>query len=230
MNVRSDDRQRRLAANLVEHVTKAINASPGDRSVLRRSLHRLPEHPSVNATHRIVAPRLPKDADRATERAFYAVAAMIAAQPGNARRSQAKDEAESETEAAPSTDADQDSEPPEAEFRSLGTTLGEAVALGKLKANTTEARLHLLCRQQLDGIHRHLPRTVARLRADLIPVDWTTLLVDLSRWSRDRDRITKRWLQDFYRTQYKIAAVRRKAAALRKDERGTDNASEGETQ
>jgi hypothetical protein len=33
------------------------------------------------------------------------------------------------------------------------------------------------------------------------PPDWAQLLVDLRAWPRDRGRIGRRWLQDFYRAR-----------------------------
>jgi hypothetical protein len=58
----------------------------------------------------------------------------------------------------------------------------------------------VICRQQVDGVHRHLPRLIGHLRADLIPVAWVPLTVDLARWGRYPDQVGKRWLQDYYRT------------------------------
>jgi CRISPR type I-E-associated protein CasB/Cse2 len=63
-----------------------------------------------------------------------------------------------------------------------------------------ERRLHALCRLSLDGLHRQLPAIVLRLRSEQVPVDWAQLLDDMARWPWDRDRITKRWLQDYYRS------------------------------
>jgi CRISPR type I-E-associated protein CasB/Cse2 len=49
-------------------------------------------------------------------------------------------------------------------------------------------------------VHRHLPRLIAHLRADLVAVDWVVLAEDLARWDIERDRVAKEWLQSFHRT------------------------------
>jgi CRISPR type I-E-associated protein CasB/Cse2 len=92
----------------------------------------------------------------------------------------------------------------------LGATLAEAAAgsATNLRNDTAEARLHLLCRQEVDGLHRHLPRLITHLRTGNIPVDWPELVVDLSRWGTERDFVAKRWLQDYYRTYDRITAAR----------------------
>ncbi|MGK5551226.1 type I-E CRISPR-associated protein Cse2/CasB [Actinomadura kijaniata] len=208
------DREHRHAERFVTHVHKRIARSSGDRAALRRALRRDPAHPSARAAHGVISWSVPVGADAAVERAYYTVASLIASQPRKARDGEPLEDESSSSE--PETSVEPTVENSEGAWNalpaltSLGCTLGEATALGKLKFDTTEARLHLLCRQGVDGIHRHLPRLIAQLRADLVPVDWTKLLLDLSRWGRDRDHITKQWLQDFYRTNYKITAARRK--------------------
>jgi CRISPR type I-E-associated protein CasB/Cse2 len=230
------------AETLVGDVTTRINKSPGDRAALRRVLGRSPEHPAAHASYGIVARHVPSKADAATERAFYAVAAMIAAQPGKARRhgDDTAEEIPAETappqRATPGTEAtavamrvqDAVSADGQARTKNLGATLAEAVAAGKRKPETTEARLHLLCRQGVDGIHRHLPRLITQLRSDLVPVDWPTLLVDLSRWGRGRDWVAKEWLQDYYRTYHRAMAARK--ADTRKADTGEAETTESEDQ
>lgn len=220
MSISTPDRIRRNAENLVDEVIHKIEKSPGDRAALRRAMGRHPEHVMARTAHAIVAPHVPADADETTERAFYAVAALIAAQPRNARDDDRIAQSEDAAVSSPSAVADQqsdsggtpadaqDAEPRSERTRSLGRSLAEAVVADKLKPDPTEARLHLLCRQGVDGVHRHLPRLITQLRSDLVPVDWTTLVVDLSRWSRERDRVTKRWLQDYYRTCHRATASR----------------------
>lgn len=172
---------------------------------LRRALGRAPEHPAARAAHMVVAPFLPEPRDTADERAFYAVASMIAAQPRDARDQTTQDDDEDEAEVTET----------QGEHESLGTTLGRAVAQRKTEGSafseaTIEARLHLLCRQDIDGLHRHLPRLIARLRSDLVPVDWVRLVLDLSAWGRHRDHVSKRWLQDYYRTLHAVRAMQAK--------------------
>lgn len=204
----------RSAVRLVATATRAIGGPDKRRRVaLRRALGRPPEHPAARGAHMVVAPVLPEEPDPALERAWYAVAAMMAAQPREARSETiGEDDAEAaeESDPAPSqpeADADDDAE----ERQTLGATLGRAVGRGALRGDTIEARLHLMCRQDVEGVHRHLPRLIATLRADLVPVDWVRLAVDLARWGTDRDQVTKRWLQDYYRTLQAEEARRKKA-------------------
>ncbi len=226
------------ATRLVDAVTGAL-AVPGRRAVLRRSLGRVPQDPAVARAHGLIAPYLPMLPDPARdgsypdtaidavaiERAFYTVAALIAAQPRSARDVEiAAADAETSsqlvgTAPAPILDAEAEGavaaedagiagEPttvvagPAAAGRrpSLGFTLGAAVRAGKLNGETLPPRLHLLCRQDVAGVHRHLPRLVGQLRSDLVPVAWVPLIVDLARWGRYRDQVAKGWLQDYYRT------------------------------
>jgi CRISPR system Cascade subunit CasB len=130
--------------------------------------------------------------DEPRERAYYAVAAMIAGQARDAR--------------------DQSSvkgKPAEAPL-SLG------VALARLdegqshdEESPREAELRLLARQSVDGVHRCLPDVIRHLRSGdrLIPVDWAVLIVDLAGWHRRRDEVTKRWNQEYYRTRYRLRAA-----------------------
>lgn len=179
------------------------------RVALRRSLGRSPSDPASRAAHLVVAPTLPQSYDDATERAFYSVAAMIAAQAREARDETTGRTAEDLQEPEQS-DTDADATNAAKVQESLGATLGRAVAQGKLREDTIEARLHLMCRQNVAGIHRHLPRLIATLRAELLPVNWVRLTVDLSRWGRERDLVTKRWLQEYYRTLHAVRAARAK--------------------
>ncbi|GGO81329.1 type I-E CRISPR-associated protein Cse2/CasB [Nonomuraea cavernae] len=203
------DALQQQAARLVDAAVKTLTHPDKRRRVaLRRALGRSPEDPTVRAAHMVVAPILPAHGDKATERAFYSVASMIAAQPRDAR----DDTAGLNGDADESAQDRQEHDAPAAvdEQESLGATLGRAVANGKAREDTTESRLHLMCRQDVDGIHRHLPRLIATLRADLLPVGWVRLTVDLSRWGRERDLVTKRWLQDYYRTLHAVRAMREK--------------------
>ena len=204
------DALHRQATKLVGAAVKTLTHPDKRRRVaLRRALGKSPEDPAVRAAHMVVAPALPEHRDAATERAFYSVASMIAAQPRDAR-----DDTASLNDDEPEEGEHENASPavPVDEQESLGATLGRAVATGKLREDTTESRLHLMCRQDIDGIHRHLPRLIATLRADLLPVSWVRLTVDLSRWGRERDLVTKRWLQDYYRTLHAVRAIREKNA------------------
>ncbi|WP_051407283.1 type I-E CRISPR-associated protein Cse2/CasB [Nocardia sp. CNY236] len=190
---------------------KRILSNPGDRAGLRRALGRSPEDIHTSRAHAVVARFVRRSDEPASERAFYAIAAMMAAQP----------------RAALDADADKTSPPQHGLVRrreTLGATLGRAVGEGILNPGTTESRLHVLCRQPVDGVHRHLPRVIMHLRAELVPVNWSQLLVDLACWPRDRDGIVKRWLQDYYRT---IDAIER---AKKNSTTGSDSDSDSESE
>ena len=193
------------AARLVAEVHRTVTSDPRRRAELRRALGRPPERLTAWGAHAVVAPCLPHGADPVTERAFYAVASLIAAQPrpapdqGSAREEPPRPAESTPTPAGEPGGAAADPAPAAGTAESLGAALGRAVAQGTLPGNV-ESRLHLLCRQDVDGLHRHLPRLITRLGADRVPVDWVTLLVDLARWGRERDQVVKRWLQDYYRT------------------------------
>lgn len=224
-------RARRMSDDIVKLVGVDGRTDKGTaaRVALRRMVGRSPEHPYARAAHAYLARYTGENDNPAVERAFYAVAAMIAAQPRDVREtaddtpSEVPDEertgaqptdAASASDQGPAQDVHGDVRPgasdadKTAEPRgiTLGASLGQATAAGKLTFDTTEARLHLLCRQGVPGIHRQLPRLVARLRAGLVPIDWSELTVDLARWGSDRDRVVKRWLQDFYRVHNRIKA------------------------
>jgi CRISPR system Cascade subunit CasB len=191
-------------------IIKACNQSPGRRAALRRGLGRPPEQ--APTMHAMVARWIPVNASPAVEHAYYSVAAMIAAQ---ARQRQPDTEdsdddqlATAVAEPAPAGDADPnlaEAARASADPRTLGASLALAVIRpGKgrrpLKADTAQKRLHLLVRQGFPGVHRHLPGVVHRIHTVGVTVDWCQLLHDLRRWDSWRDQVTKRWLQDYYRT------------------------------
>lgn len=183
------------ARRFVSEMERLCAQDAGARSALRSGLRKgLDEVPRM---HRLVAPWLPEGRVSAdTERAYYSVAAMIAAQP---RSSTSREDLASDKESTgrvPSSGV------------SLGTAFALAVSQGpgrekEMRANTAESRLNLLTRQSVSGLHRHLPASVGYLRSLDVPVDWAQLLLDLSFWRRDSGRISRRWLQDFYRLRAK---------------------------
>jgi CRISPR type I-E-associated protein CasB/Cse2 len=177
------------AEQFVEAITKLCRSDPGRRAALRRGLRRRPEQAST--MHATVARWLPDNPRPAQERAFYAIAAMLAAQPPSARDQTTGDEPTA----------------PAAGPVSLGESLARAVRRpGRgLAEGSAEKRLHLLTRQSLDGLHRQLPGVVHHLRQLDIPIDWATLMDDLTAWPYARDRIAKRWLQNFYTTLHNTA-------------------------
>ncbi|MGW3353746.1 type I-E CRISPR-associated protein Cse2/CasB [Nonomuraea rubra] len=190
------------ADKYVTYIRKKVTA-PGSRAALRRSLGRPVDDAATRRAHSVVAAWLPYERTRpAVENAYYGVAAMIAAQPrrrgGQADAEEAPSPVQDESADAPEA-AREDKKKTERPSTSLGATLGAAVRDKKLNRDTVEDRLHLLCRQDVSGLHRKLPSVVRQLAAKEVEPDWGRLLRDLSRWEYDRNLVTKRWLQDFYR-------------------------------
>ncbi|THC40898.1 type I-E CRISPR-associated protein Cse2/CasB [Streptomyces sp. A1499] len=186
----------------VEHVCRD---DPGARSALRSGLRK--DLDSVRRMHRLVAPWLPEPRSQDVERAYYTIAAMVAAQPRSALT------------AAEHSDDDQvqpgGQEPsrstPRPRRASLGTAFAMAVTEGpgrekEMRAGTAESRLNLLTRQSVKGLHRHLPASVGYLRSLGVEVDWAQLLDDLGGWRARSGRISRTWLQDFYRLRDKATA------------------------
>ncbi|MER7519513.1 type I-E CRISPR-associated protein Cse2/CasB [Streptomyces sp. NPDC126499] len=209
-----------------EHLHKYIAGitdacrDPGTRSALRAGLRRNLDH--VRPMHRIVAPWLPsrRHVPETEERAFYLIASMIADRPRHtfATDDEPSEAAEAAEEPAPARSAADDTGPVSARGgkstqsecwgRSLGHCLAQAVVRSpgrerEMRASTAEARLHLLTRQSAAGLHRHLPATVRYLRQTGIDVDWVRLMDDLIAWPVFSGRISRRWLQDYYRETHR---------------------------
>ncbi|MFF2651707.1 type I-E CRISPR-associated protein Cse2/CasB [Streptomyces sp. NPDC058045] len=202
----------------VAHIEKICVADTGARAALRSGLgKRLDEVPRM---HRIVAPLLPQAAqDEHTQRAFYTVAALIAAQKSEALRAS---RFASSTEAEAGREGDQAAVGISPYGVSLGSTFAAAVALGHggLRESAAETRLNLLTRQSPAGLHRHLPSSVRQLCDKRTPPDWAQLLVHLRAWPTHRRSIGRRWLQDFYRARHKAvldAALEADDATLPED-------------
>ncbi|MDT0436232.1 MULTISPECIES: type I-E CRISPR-associated protein Cse2/CasB [Streptomyces] len=220
-----------LYRTYVEEITARCGADPGVRVALRKGLRRGLD--DVGSLHRIVAPWLPEERGEAEERAFYAVAAMIADRPRHSFTAPADDETPEpggqDSAAAvgnePQTSAPTGEEAPPAEAGkapararrdSLGASFARAVTQGGqggVRQDTAEARLNLLTRQSLEGLHRHLPGSVRLLRAGDTDIDFAVLLADLAAWPRYSKAISRRWLQDFYRLRNSAL----EAAARRRD-------------
>ncbi|WP_206664213.1 type I-E CRISPR-associated protein Cse1/CasA [Thermomonospora catenispora] len=183
------ERPRRFVAEVFR-----LCEDPGKRAALRSGLGRPLDE--CHRMHKVIAARVPEERET-VQRAYYAIAAMIASLPPQAR-----------------------GEPPADALtgRNLGQCLAEGVNRGALRESAAEARLDLLTRQSVDGLHRHLPAVVRILADRSSAVDWAQLLLDLARWEDDRDRITRRWLQAFYRTRFKDEL----AAAQETDDGGHD--------
>ncbi|MGW2964944.1 type I-E CRISPR-associated protein Cse2/CasB [Streptomyces sp. NPDC001220] len=196
----------------VEHIATRCAQDPGVRVALRKGLRR--DLDDVRGLHRIVAAWLPEDCTQAEERAFYAVAAMIADRPRHSFHTTA------DSDESPDATAPSGSEPAAAATDvagqaaaagprwpprdSLGASYARAVlaqAGRGLAENTAEARLNLLTRQSLPGIHRHLPGSIRHLRDAGADVDFAVLLDDLATWPYRSKTTARRWLKDYYRTR-----------------------------
>lgn len=205
---RSTDRPSRYQA-YVRWVESTCGNDPGARTTLRNGLGRgLDDIRYVRGMHRLIARWLPRGTDTsdAEQRAYYTVASLIAAQP---RHSFAKDEPETAPDApedvAPPAGPEDETEAAssgKAYGDSLGVAFAEAVLTGggnrEMRLSTAETRLHLLTRQSVDGLHRHLPSTVRFLRDADAKIDYARLMADLTDWPARQGRISRRWLQDFY--------------------------------
>ncbi|MFI5690095.1 type I-E CRISPR-associated protein Cse2/CasB [Streptomyces sp. NPDC051636] len=189
------------AHRFVAQVRTLCKDDPGKRAALRSGLGRPVD--DCARMHWVIADLVPVP-DRhydSTERAYYAIAAMIASVPGPV--------------SAPAHPA-QTSAMPGTARRNLGECLAQAVEAGLMRESSAESRLRLLTKQSVGGLHRHLPSTVRILAGRPEGVDWAQLLVDLTFWERDRPCITRRWLQAFYRTR------------LRRDQHSADAADREE--
>ncbi|MEV6383079.1 type I-E CRISPR-associated protein Cse2/CasB [Streptomyces sp. NPDC051773] len=181
---------------------------PGARTALRSGLRRgLDDVPRM---HRYVSPWLPRNGQvpPSEQRAYYAVAAMIAAQP---RTSYTTADTDAGPDSAPVPDPGSRSGKSAAAEPVLapryGQSLGHTFALAvtdspgrdrEMRESTAESRLNLLTRQSLNGLHRHLPAAVGYLRETGVPVDWAQLLSDLVAWPAHSKTISRRWLQHYY--------------------------------
>ncbi|MFD0857244.1 type I-E CRISPR-associated protein Cse2/CasB [Actinomadura adrarensis] len=178
------------ARSFVDHV-HALCEDPGKRAALRSGLGRPLDR--CHRMHQVIAAMVPDKRDN-YQRAYYAIASMIASLPPQARGTS--------EEGGP------------AEKRDFGVCLAEGVGR-TMRESAAEARLNLLTRQSVEGVHRHLPAAVRVLADRPSAVDWAQLLLDLRDWDYSRDRTTRRWLQSFYRTRLKAereAAERADAA------------------
>lgn len=227
----------RAADRMAEDLEDRVRDEPAVRAVLRRASGKRVEDPAVLPVHGFVARYLDRlltsiESDdkarwwfpeRDVERAFYGVAAMIAAQPRQARDRVSAEDDESSPEQDPQDASPADRETPGEDgakqrvtdplrrHANLGAALGMAVTKGWLNADTTEERLHLLCRQSADGVHAQLPRLVLHARDKDVRIDWGRLALDLSRWGADRDSVAKEWVQGYHRT-IETERVRREEA------------------
>ncbi|MFF2508677.1 type I-E CRISPR-associated protein Cse2/CasB [Streptomyces sp. NPDC058067] len=173
----------------VAHVRHVCQESPGARAALRSGLGKAVD--DCTRMHWVIADLVPETDRRyeMTERAYYTIAAMIASAPEHSEKS-----------TAAQTTAEQNKS-----RRNFGECLADAVQDGLIRENSAEARLRLLTKQSTGGLHRHLPSSVRIVGGRFEIADWVRLLVDLRSWDVDRPRITRRWLQSFYRARLRTA-------------------------
>jgi CRISPR system Cascade subunit CasB len=167
-------------------------------------------------------PRAEREADR------LAAAEAAGAEATAGPETTAGPEATAEPEATAGAEATAASRAA-ATFRPGGTSLGETLARTDLhrqldrarssketegsrenKVSGIESRLHLMVRQDMDGIHRMLPGVLRQAGSEGVPVDYACLLRDLSRWQYGRDTVATRWLTDYYRTLSRGRAAERR--------------------
>jgi CRISPR system Cascade subunit CasB len=204
-------KNRAAYAAFTTHVERLCRTDPGARAALRAGLRRDLDHPRTRPMHRLLTPQLPEGCDDKTAQAHYTVASLIAAQPRHAfSLDQEDDEDTSDEPGATGKQALREEGEPDEKVAppgptpygsSFGATLGQAVtAKGKpMRMSAAETRINLLTRQSLRGIHLHLPAAVNQVRATGASIDWGQLLADLVDWQYQSGRISRRWLQDFYR-------------------------------
>jgi CRISPR type I-E-associated protein CasB/Cse2 len=185
-------------------------SDPGIRAALRSGLGRTPE--KAVRMHAVVAPWLPAGTASATECAYYTVAALIASGP-RPRAAGTQSEPGDQTMGAARITATSAASSDRRYTSNLGAALAQAAATEALNPDSAERYLHLLVRQRVDGLHRHLPRIVRRLQDRDVPIDWAQLLHDLAGWGARHDEIAKRWLQTFHRLRVPSPDDRQPATA-----------------
>ncbi|WHT17412.1 type I-E CRISPR-associated protein Cse2/CasB [Crossiella sp. CA-258035] len=195
----------------VAHIHRLCATSPSARANLRRAERRSPEEANA-ATHKVLARWLPRDPSPGRERAYYTVAALIAAQPTathHRNNTITSPEAGGSEEPTTSPEITVPDEPTEAarwwELPTVGVSLARAAVSRPsqpqaINPHSAEQHLRVLCRQSLTGLHRHLPVVIRRLNEVNASPDWVRLLHDLCRWEHTPRLVAKEWLQDFYRT------------------------------
>ncbi|MFB7176881.1 type I-E CRISPR-associated protein Cse2/CasB [Streptomyces sp. NPDC056257] len=227
--VPSAPRARTRQQAFTAHMVRVAATDPGARAALRGGVRRGLNERRLREMDRLIVPWLPERGALTDdiEWAYYAVASMIGA---TTSRTVAAAPEEPPVEAGPGEPAPAD-EGPQRDRGAVpryGTSLGVAFALAvtggrggrEMREATAESRLNLLTRQSLTGLHRHLPGSVGYLRELNVEIDWAQLLSDLSAWRGHRGRITRRWLQDYYRLrdQHKQREARQLDAAGETDE------------
>ncbi|AXI79814.1 type I-E CRISPR-associated protein Cse2/CasB [Peterkaempfera bronchialis] len=209
---------------------RAACGDPGTQQALRRGLAKpVDEVPARTHAALLRGGLVPDDVRGSRRRAYYAVAALIAARP----RAQRLADADAATGTDTDADADADTVDGSGSTRAGapgGTSLGESLALAVVrqgpdgvKEEGVESRLHLMVRQDVDGIHRMLPGVLRQLGSAGIAADYGCLLRDLTAWDRYRDSVATRWLEHYYRTlRRERAAAARRGSPTADTDKGSD--------
>lgn len=185
--------RRKEHLRFVREIQKLCADNPGAHARLRRGLGK--DIDQVPGMHEFVAHWLPERRNQERDRAYYAVAALIADQPRHVVRSESVDDTEAE-------------QPIGAHGASYGHTLAEAVLNSPEQERPRRResfcrRLNLLVRQSPSGLHRYLPPVTRLLRQHETEPDWAQLLSDLTRWPWNAADIGARWQQDYFRTLHR---------------------------
>ncbi|MDJ1130574.1 type I-E CRISPR-associated protein Cse2/CasB [Streptomyces iconiensis] len=215
-------RKRAACLAFTDHIERLCRNDPGARAALRAGLRRDLDHPRARDMHRLLTPLLRDGCDDRTAQAHYTVASLIAAQPRHAFVADQDEDEDEGAEEAPGPAQKQTSRedgergegntpPKTAPYgtsygTSFGTALGHAVT-GKgtsMRLSAAESSINRLTRQSIRGIHLHLPAAVNQVRTTGTVIDWGRLLADLVDWPYRSGRISRHWLQDFYRITARI--------------------------
>ncbi|MFF8692934.1 type I-E CRISPR-associated protein Cse2/CasB [Streptomyces sp. NPDC015144] len=187
--------QERRAENLsfVREIRQLCAENPGAHARLRRGLGK--DIDQASGMQEYIAHWLPEKRNRERDRAYYAVAALIADQPRHVVRDRPVEEPKTE-------------QPNGVYGASFGHTLAESVLKAPAqersrRRDNTRRRLDLLVRQSPTGLHRYLPQTTRLLRQYETEPDWAQLLSDLTRWPWNAAEIGSRWQQDYFRTLHR---------------------------
>ncbi|MGW1143649.1 type I-E CRISPR-associated protein Cse2/CasB [Streptomyces sp. NPDC002454] len=211
----TEDRDAMARARRTEHlrfvreIQQLCAENPGAHARLRRGVGK--DVDQVSGMHEFIAHRLPEKRNRERDRAYYAVAALIADQPRHVVRGEDEGKQKKDTEA----------EQPAGTY--YGPSFGHALAVPILtsppqersrRSDSTRRRLDLLVRQSPAGLHRYLPPAARLLRQYGTDIDWAQLLTDLARWPWNAADIGSRWQRDYFRAVHQDEWAKRDEADI----------------
>ncbi|MFD0635436.1 type I-E CRISPR-associated protein Cse1/CasA [Catenulispora yoronensis] len=188
MNYPELQADRRFVKKVIEH----CKDTPGARAALRSIIGFSSRQMAAAADEIVVSALAPIDPSVLApekQRAYYTMAAMLAAVP---------------TKTVLELGGPDVTQPYYG--RNLGRCLAAAVGEKRLAEASARRRLELLTKQDLDGLHLHLPGAITQIPE---AVDWVTLLRDLRDWSARGDDIARRWRQGFF---HSLLSAQRDAA------------------